>query len=258
MHTIRSLHRGLRALEVLNIRKNLTVAEMAREIDLPRTTTFRILENLSFAGYLVRDEKSGRYGLTIRVRGLASGFDDDAWISEVARPLAVELGKIVVWPVSVMTPQNMQMLLRFTTDSDSPLAIDYYREGTMLPLLPTASGRVYLAYCGDREREIVLDALGKQLDDPVNELLKRPGAIAKIIEGVRGSGFALNIRSPRTREPGKTTTVAVPVMRNGRFLAALAMRYLDSAVTVSEMQKRYLPTLLEFAEKLEQEVKALL
>lgn len=258
MHLIRSLHRGLRALEVLNMKKTLSVAEMAREIDLPRTTTFRILENLSIAGYVERDDKSGKYGLTIRVRGLASGFNEDAWLSQVARPLATELGKTVVWPISLTTPQNMEMILRFTTDSESRLAIDYYKEGLALPILPTASGRVYLSYCGDRERDIVLDLLRRtKTEDGLNALANNEKLITKLISDVRGDGYALNVRSPRTLEPGKTTTVAVPVMREGRFLAALAMRYFDSALSVAELHERYLPTLFDFAEQMTRKVEAL-
>lgn len=256
MHTIRSLRRGLMALEILNSRKAMTVAEMAREINLPRTTTFRILENLVSFGYLRRGHKKGRYSLTIRVRNLASGFNEDAWLSEIVKPLAVELSKIVIWPISIMYPRNVRMSLRFTTDSDSPLSLDYYNEGLRLPILSTASGNIYLAYCSDTEREIILSALAHEKPDDTNMLAKSPDMIERMIETTRKNGFAINIRSPRSKEPGKTNTIALPIMRNGQFLAALAMRYFSIAMTTSELKERYLPSLMETRDQMEEELAA--
>ena len=83
---IRALIRGLVALAVLNRRDGATVSEVTSDIKLPRTTTYRILETLSQAGYVYRDPTDDRYRLTVMVRGLADGFDDEAWVTQIARP----------------------------------------------------------------------------------------------------------------------------------------------------------------------------
>ena len=69
---IRALMRGLDALTVLNLRNGATVSEVTQEIRLPRTTTYRILETLSHAGFVYRDANDDRYRLTIMVRGLSA------------------------------------------------------------------------------------------------------------------------------------------------------------------------------------------
>ncbi|MGH9811105.1 MAG: helix-turn-helix domain-containing protein, partial [Terriglobia bacterium] len=142
---IRALIRGLDALTVLNLRNGATVSEIAQEIKLPRTTTYRILETLSHAGYVYRDDHDDRYRLTIMVHRLADGFDDDAWVTQVARPCIDELGKEVLWPVAVVSLSGTQMLVRETTDHRSPLAIERLSAGVRLPLLSTAAGRAHLA-----------------------------------------------------------------------------------------------------------------
>ena len=83
---IRALSRGLDALTVLNLRNGATVSEVAQEIRLPRTTTYRILETLSHAGFVYRDTNDDRYRLTIMVRGLSDGYDDETWVTQIARP----------------------------------------------------------------------------------------------------------------------------------------------------------------------------
>ena len=98
---IRALIRGLDALKVLNLRNGATVSEVASEISLPRTTTYRVLETLCEAGYVFRDPADDKYRLTILVRALSDGFDDEAWVSQIARPVLHELGREVVWPVAI-------------------------------------------------------------------------------------------------------------------------------------------------------------
>ena len=99
---IRALIRGLDALTVLNLRNGATVSEVAQEIKLPRTTTYRILETLSHAGFVYRDSTDDRYRLTIMVRGLSDGYDDEAWVTDIARPNVLALGERVVGPSLAM------------------------------------------------------------------------------------------------------------------------------------------------------------
>ena len=75
---IRALIRGLEALAVLNRCNGATVSEIAQQIRLPRTTTYRILETLTHAGYVYRDPADDRYRLTIMVHRLAAGLADSA------------------------------------------------------------------------------------------------------------------------------------------------------------------------------------
>ena len=112
---IRALIRGLDALTVLNLRNGATVSEIAQEIRLPRTTTYRILETLSHAGYVFRDPADDRYRLTIMVRGLSDGFDDEAWVTQIARPHLNELTKDLVWPVAIASLSGTSMMVREST-----------------------------------------------------------------------------------------------------------------------------------------------
>ena len=121
---IRALLRGLEVLHVLNQRNGATVSEVATAIELPRTTTYRILETLCNAGYAYRAASDERYRLTIMVRGLSDGFDDEAWVTQIARPYMYELCSELVWPIAIATLSGSTMLVRQTTDHRSPLAVE--------------------------------------------------------------------------------------------------------------------------------------
>ena len=150
---IRALIRGLDALRVLNTKDGATVSEVAGEIDLPRTTTYRILETLCSAGYAYRAESDDRYRLTILVRGLSDGYDDEVWVTQIGKAYIYELCRDIVWPISIATLSGSSMLVRQTTDHKSPLAVEHYAPGFRVPILGSASGICYLAFCTKNQRE---------------------------------------------------------------------------------------------------------
>ncbi len=143
---IRALLRGLEVLHVLNQRNGATVSEVATAIELPRTTTYRILETLCNAGYAYRAASDERYRLTIMVRGLSDGFDDEAWVTQIARPYMYELCTDLVWPIAIATLSGSTMLVRQTTDHRSPLAVEKRGPGFRVAILTSASGLCYLAH----------------------------------------------------------------------------------------------------------------
>lgn len=158
---IRALLRGLEVLHVLNQHNGATVSEVASAIDLPRTTTYRILETLCHAGYAYRATSDERYRLTILVRGLSDGFDDEAWVTQIARPYMYELCAELVWPIAIATLSGSSMLIRQTTDHRSPLAVEKRGPGFRVAMLGSASGVAYLTWCPKEQREALLDLLAK-------------------------------------------------------------------------------------------------
>src|SRR5258708_12239381 len=82
------------------------------------------------------------------VRALSEGFDDEAMVVHIAKPHLTALGAQIVWPVAVATPSGATMMIRETTDRESPLALEQYGAGVRVPMLGSAAGRAYLAFCG--------------------------------------------------------------------------------------------------------------
>ncbi|MBJ7414625.1 MAG: helix-turn-helix domain-containing protein [Niveispirillum sp.] len=241
---VRAMLRVLDVLQVLNSRNGVTVTDVANAIDLPRTTAYRVLETLCSAGYAVRDGSDDRYRLTVLVRGLSDGYDDEAWISEVAQPLLGELGRKLVWPVSISTNQGNGMLVRHTTDKHSPLALERYNAGVRLPLLNSASGRTYLAFSPAPQRAALLDiALGS--GGEMEGAGRQRDMIEKMLGSIRKAGYAISIRQYRGE-----STAAVPLYAGSALLGCVGMRFMDKAVTEAVFASRYLPDLKEAAREI--------
>lgn len=240
---IRALIRGLDALTVLNLRNGATVSEVAQEIRLPRTTTYRILETLSHAGFVYRDPVDDRYRLTIMVRGLSDGFDDEAWVTQVARPYLNELTRDIVWPVAIASLSGTSMMVRESTDHRSPLAVERYSAGFRVPLLTSASGRVYLAFSSPAQRDSLLEILSRSTRE-ADKLAGNRSEVQRILSETRAQGYATAIRPRRVTDE---ITMAVPVQLDDRVLAAVSVRFSGTAVPLKLAVERFLPKLRETA-----------
>jgi IclR family mhp operon transcriptional activator len=246
---IRALLRGLDVLTILNLRNGATVSEVAGEIRLPRTTTYRILETLCSAGYVYRDVTDDRYRLTIMVRGLSDGFDDEAWISQIARPFIYELCREGVWPVAVSTLSGTSMMVRETTDHRTPLAVERYAAGFRVPLLASAAGRVYLAFCPANQREALLEILARSDKEEDRPARNRP-EISRLLAEVRSQGHATATRARRVSDE---ISMAVPIQVDERVLAAITLRFSATAVSLKQANERFLPRLRDVASRIRQQ-----
>ena len=245
---IRALIRGLDALTVLNLRNGATVSEVAQEIRLPRTTTYRILETLSHAGFVYRDATDDRYRLTIMVRGLSDGYDDEAWVTQIARPFIHDLGKDIVWPVAIASLSGTTMMVRESTDHRRLLAVERYSAGFRVPLLLSSSGRVYLAFSPPTQRESLLDILSRSNKEEDALARSRP-ELMKLLNDVRMQGYASAVRPRRVSDE---ISMAVPILIDDRVLAAVSIRFSGTAVPLKLGVERFLPKLRETANKIRQ------
>lgn len=244
---IRALMRGLDALMVLNLRDGATVSEVAHEIRLPRTTVYRILETLCNAGFVFRDASDDRYRLTIMVRALSGGFEDEAWVSQIAKPVIHDLSREIVWPVSIATLSGTVMMVRETTDHASPLATERFSAGTRAPLLTSASGRAYLAFCPAAQRDTILEILARSSKEE-DKLARAPRTeLSRMLGDIKAQGYAT---STRTRRLIEDISVSVPVLSDERVLACLTVRFTASAIPLKTGVERFLPKLRESAAKI--------
>jgi len=222
---IRALLRGLQALQSLNEHNGATVTEVAKITRLPRTTAYRVLETLRVGGYADRDPNDDRYRPTIKVRMLAEGYEQEAWIRDIARPRIEDLSREIVWPVSISTLSGSTMLVRETTDQSSPLALQRYSAGFRVPVLVTAGGQIYISFCTEKQRETLLQILSAS-ENPDDALAREKPIVDRIISETRSRGYAFSMR-PSYGE----NSLAVPILSNGTYYASLIMRYMQSVMT---------------------------
>jgi IclR family mhp operon transcriptional activator len=244
---IRALNRGLDVLTELNRLERAAINTLAAAVGLPRTTTYRILETLRLAGYVDRDAHDDCYRPTIMVRALSDGFDDEALVAHIAKPLLAALGSQIVWPVAIATPSGSTMMIRETTDRQSPLALEQYSAGVRVPMLASAAGRAYLAFCSPQQRDAMLELLARS-SSPEDRLARNRVEVERLLNETRTQGFGMAHRARRVSEE---TSLAIPVRARDRILASVTVRYAATAVPLRTAVEQFLPKMREVAQKIE-------
>lgn len=152
---IQSVDRAVAILEILARSGRAGVSEIAQELDIHKSTAFRLLGALEARGMVEQSATRGKYQVGVGVLRLASTVSNRLSIVTQARPtlekLADELGETVNLAVrrsgwAVNLDQAM---------GPSPLtSFDWI--GNLTPLHATASGKVFLAALDADERREVL------------------------------------------------------------------------------------------------------
>ncbi len=234
---VRSLERGLAVLAAMNRRKLPSVVELARDTRLPRPTVYRLLETLSRAGFVTRSSPHDRYCLARGVRTLSDGFVEDDWIADIAAPMMMEFTRELVWPVALMTFEEGRMLVRETTHEASTLSIDHGMVGRSLPMLRTAAGRCYLAFCPAKERRAIVAMLSRS-KAPEDRWAREPQRLTKLLNAIEARGYAIQDREINP----KATGIAVPIRVGARLLASMSSIWISSAMTIEKAEAQlYLP-----------------
>lgn len=236
--SLRGVARTLEVLKALNEHNGGRVSLLARRTGIPRPSLYRILETLRLLGYVRRASDGERYELTIQVRSLSDGFSDEAWVCETALPVMRQLQKEIVWPTDIATFFDDAMYLRETTRRQSPLTIDAATVGLRLPLLKSATGKAYLAWCDDRERETILQNL--RHSGRAEDLASRDTRfIRNLLTATRRNGYGEQDREIFA----KTAAIAVPILRGEHVMGCLNISFIASALTPKEAAARYLEPL---------------
>jgi IclR family mhp operon transcriptional activator len=246
MMPIRAVSRSIGVLQAINRRPQSTVMEIARDTDLPYPTVFRLIQTLLYEGLIESEPNRKRYRPTELVRTLSIGFQDKDQLAALARPHLTDLTTRVGWPVAVLARVGSRMMVKDSTHALTTQTFTNYYPGYTLPLLDCASGRCYLAFCSDTERDIAIGC-GEDMDDEQGFgklLLREPGILAKI----RTLGYATNARNALSPTPGKTSSIAIPIMADGALLACLTLIFFSNAQPMDKAIASYLGLLQETAQ----------
>jgi IclR family mhp operon transcriptional activator len=236
--------------------QSASAGDLAVMTNLHRTTVKRLLETLQSEGYVRMSQSDGRYVLDVKVRNLSEGFRDEEWISAVTAPLLGKLLQEVVWPTDLCTLDGDAMVIRETTHRFSRLSFHRNMVGRRLPLLTSATGRAYLAFCPDAERRQIIDLLAKHSDDEDSHLAKDEDAMNNLIQRTRHQGYGKNFMEWKSES--RIAAVALPIRGPQRLLGCLNLVYLAKAMSIKEAAERYLPAMRRVVDRIEAASAALL
>lgn len=152
-----ALDKGLDILEYLSAQSiPLSQTEIAMGIDKSPNEIYRMLMSLEGRGYILRDEVSGKYRLSLKLFYLSHRHSPVDELRKAAQHPLEELANTIMQSCHLSILYMNQVMVIIHAKSPGPIALSI-EEGNLFPLPLTASGKVLLAYMPDAEREIVLN-----------------------------------------------------------------------------------------------------
>lgn len=240
---VRALRRGLAVLRHINACGSTSAAEIARALELPRPTVYRLLQTLEEEGYVAFSASSSQVRVTRLAASLGDGYAAQARVCQAAGPVFGQYAPRLVWPLDLTIYEDAAMVIQETTHTRSPLSIDRGMIGFHLPMLRTSAGRAYLAFCPGEEREVILRHL-RRIDDVQDRPFLDDTWLGRCLNEAREKGFA--VRDGGEFRP-KTSSMAVPVMVGARVEAVISIIWIRSALTLADAVRTFGTTLTDIA-----------
>jgi DNA-binding IclR family transcriptional regulator len=160
-YSVPALEKGLDLLEALAEQPEpRSQADLARDLGRSPSEIFRMLACLERRGYIVKEEASGRYRLTLRLFELAHTHTPvdqllhaaDGPLREVSRRIRESVH------LSVLSDGKLLVLSQIESQNRTRVSVEV---GAKFPVVRTASGRILLAHLSQEELRALLDRDGE-------------------------------------------------------------------------------------------------
>ena len=248
-NSIRSISRALAVLRAINRTGSLTLTEIAQATDVPYPTALRIVRALVEEGVIEREPDRKRYRPTALIQGLSYGFQNHDELVVTARPHIVALTQKVHWPISIVTRVGNAMVVRDSTSTQTPLTFNHYYPGWQVPLTVSASGRVFLAHSSPEVRKELIayyrtDAAGAEA--ATLTAFEEQGEAERIV----AQGYAAVARTGYSANPGRTSSIAVPLFIGDALSGTLTLVFFAAAMPLAEAVDRFVAPLRDTAARI--------
>lgn len=217
-YLVPGLERGLRVLcEVGKGDFNLTAPELARRLQVPRTTVFRLLSTLEQLGFVARNDTRREFGLGMSVLRLGFEYLSSLALTQHGLPVLEALRNECDYSCHLVVRDAAHIVYVAKVASERPLASSV-NVGTRLPAHATALGRVLL-------QDMSLVALREIFTEP-SLPAHSPAtptsveALAAMLELDRARG---HVYSEGFFEPGISTVACAVRDARGQIVAALGV-----------------------------------
>ncbi|MCZ8409174.1 IclR family transcriptional regulator [Achromobacter sp. SIMBA_011] len=197
---VRAVVRALSIFDAFDAsRPSLSLQEIGGLIGMPKATTFRLVNTLNRAGFLVRmdDQRYCLSGKFTRLGNIARGKLN---VRDAALPVMVEVNRLTGETITLNVASQSNRVCLEVVDTPAPL-MAIVRPGEHVPILFGATGRILLASMTNEQLNDLLGSSkeGQELDGD---------ALRRELQRYRSQGYAM---TRGQRIPG-VTSIAVPLV----------------------------------------------
>ncbi|KYH32241.1 IclR family transcriptional regulator [Neomoorella mulderi] len=215
---IRSVAKALMILDLLAAnQRDMSLAEIARAMDLPKSTLHGLLATMRDFGYLEQSPFDGRYRLGVHLFEIGNIVANNWDVRKVAGPYIQKLVDELGETVHLVILDKGEVLYIDKRESHQSLRI-VSQVGMRLPAHCTGVGKVLLAYLHPSEVKRIIATKG--LPRYTRHTITDPRRLEAELEKIRAAGYAVD----NEEIMDSLRCVAAPIRdHNGKVCAAISV-----------------------------------
>lgn len=227
-----AVERALAMLErVADASNGLSNSELARALDIPKSSASYILRTLERRGYLSRDRESGRYRLGLRILSLSRGVMSHLDIRQIALPHLKAVVEKTHLTCHLAILDAGEAVYVEKVDAPGFIKMDTW-VGRRMKVHSTSVGKSLVAWLPEDEVLAILERHGMERRTPKTIVTAR--RYVSELQRVRDNGFAVD---DEENNPG-ARCVGVPIFdAPNHVAAALGLSGTSSQVTRDNVSK---------------------
>lgn len=181
---------ALRVLEVVSQRQPIGVSEVARSLDLPKSSAQRALATLAEAGWVRKVDGDGlaRWALTPRALIVGSHAGGEVGLTALARPAMEHLHAQTQETIHLLVHDGDHMVIVERLESPHVLRSSYPL-GMRAPITACSSGKAFLAAMPEHQ---AADIISHGLPATTTASITDRSQMSEELDATRARGFALN------------------------------------------------------------------
>nr|WP_206762424.1 IclR family transcriptional regulator [Cytobacillus firmus] len=215
---VKSVSRALDIITLISLKKNgLGVTEIANQIDINKSSVYRILSTLVQYGYIEQDTETGKYKLGYKFLEISSKLLESIDLRAEARPFLQELENETNEVIHLVVYDQGEVVYIEKLEGNETLRM-HSKVGKRAPMHCTSVGKAILAHLPSSIVSDILERKGMPVH--TDKTITDKEEFMKELGQVRQKGYALDLEE---NEYG-ITCVAVPIFDHlGKVIAAVSI-----------------------------------
>jgi DNA-binding IclR family transcriptional regulator len=186
---VQSVDRAISVLELLSRRGWSGVTEVARELDIHKSTAYRLLTTLRDRGLVEQDAATEKYRLGFGLVLLARSASADLDILRCAEPVCERLSELTKETVTTAVLEDDDaVVIHQSISRASALNVDW--TGRHTPLHATAAGKIFLSYMPEDQ---LLRVLRGPLEHFTENTIVEPASLLDHTKRIPDEGYAYTV-----------------------------------------------------------------
>jgi len=211
----------LRACKILKCysgdKAHFKISELAHQLRLDRSTTYRILLSLERAGFVEKNEEAGTYSLGLAAFEIGNAYLRQMDVIQISRPIMAELAQKVQETVHLAVLSDIEIVYVDKVDSPRTLGV-MSKLGQRGPLHCTSLGKTLLAFQPEDEQTRIIQKI--RMTPFTSRTITSKQKLMEELRMVKRQGYALDRREIEE----DVECIGAPILNYlGNVIAALSI-----------------------------------